>query len=357
MKILYGVQATGNGHITRARVMAPALAEAGLEVDYLFSGREPQGLFDMEPFGDYACRRGLTFRYRPGGRIDVPGTLFGNSLRELFRDIRKLDLGGYDLVISDFEPVTAWAARRRGVPSLGIAHQYVFNHRLPGGHQSRGTRAAIRSIAPVDTAIGLHWHHFGQPILPPLISPPRYPVTLEADKILVYLPYEPRDELLRWFRPFDDHRFVVYSAVDRPQTDGNVHFRPFCRDGFERDLASCAGVISNSGFGLASETVQYGKKLLSKPYLGQVEQLSNADIMAELGMATVMQQQFDPGQLAGWLRQSNPEPGPYPDVAGALARWIAGGQREAVSELARQLWSRYEVQTIAGDRLALERAT
>jgi uncharacterized protein (TIGR00661 family) len=341
MKILYGVQATGNGHITRARVMAGALAAQGLDVDYLFSGRPAAQLFDMEPFGGYRCRRGLTFRYGAGGRVSALGSLCNNSLWQLGREIRSLDLSGYDLVVSDFEPVTAWAARRQRVPSIGIAHQYVFNYALPGEHQGRLTRAAIRLMAPVDTAIGLHWHHFDQPILPPLISPPRFPVTLEADKILVYLPYETRAQLSAWFRHFADYRFVVYCDCPEPSVQGNLHYRPFCRDGFERDLASCAGVISNSGFGLASETVQYGKKLLSKPYRGQVEQLSNAEIMQQLGLATVMQDPCDPLQLTVWLQQPNPAPAPYPDVAGALAHWIAQGHNEPADVLARRLWSRH----------------
>ncbi|WP_275451435.1 glycosyltransferase family protein, partial [Photobacterium sanctipauli] len=60
MKILYGVQGTGNGHISRAREMARALASQGAEVDYLFSGRPADQYFDMEGFGDYQTRRGLT---------------------------------------------------------------------------------------------------------------------------------------------------------------------------------------------------------------------------------------------------------------------------------------------------------
>ena len=47
MRILYGVQATGNGHITRARVLLPALQAAGVEVDVLLSGRAPERLFNM----------------------------------------------------------------------------------------------------------------------------------------------------------------------------------------------------------------------------------------------------------------------------------------------------------------------
>ncbi len=347
MKILYGVQATGNGHITRARVMAGALANQGLEVDYLFSGRPAEQLFDMEPFGGYRCRRGLTFRYGPGGRVEPLGTLFNNSLWQLWDEIRSLDLTGYDLVISDFEPVTAWAARRQGVPSIGIAHQYVFNYELPGRHQGRLTRSAIRLMAPVDTAIGLHWHHFEQPILPPLISPPRYPVTFEAGKILVYLPHETRAQLVDWFSRFADFRFVVYCDCRHPQKQSNLEFKPFSRDGFERDLASCAGVISNSGFGLTSETVQYGKKLLSKPYQGQIEQLSNAEIMQQLGLATVMHGECDLEQIRTWLQQPNPAPAPYPDVAAALAHWIAAGHSEPPAALARRLWNGHATQLAA----------
>lgn len=49
MKILYGVQGTGNGHIARARAMANAFAAQHCQVDFLFSGRDPKRYFSMEP--------------------------------------------------------------------------------------------------------------------------------------------------------------------------------------------------------------------------------------------------------------------------------------------------------------------
>ena len=53
MKLLYGVQGTGNGHIARARIMAAALAKrSDVEVDFVFTGREPDKYFDMDVFGD-----------------------------------------------------------------------------------------------------------------------------------------------------------------------------------------------------------------------------------------------------------------------------------------------------------------
>jgi len=69
-KLLYAVQATGNGHLARARTLAPALAQQpNLQVDYLFSGRSRAQLFDMQAFGAFRCRRGLTLFYAAAASI------------------------------------------------------------------------------------------------------------------------------------------------------------------------------------------------------------------------------------------------------------------------------------------------
>ena len=39
MKILYGVQGTGNGHITRSSILIPILRDMGHEVEVIISGR------------------------------------------------------------------------------------------------------------------------------------------------------------------------------------------------------------------------------------------------------------------------------------------------------------------------------
>ena len=66
MKILYGVQGTGNGHITRARVMASCFNKLGIDVDYVFSGRANKDYFDMHEFSDYKAYRGLSFSTENG---------------------------------------------------------------------------------------------------------------------------------------------------------------------------------------------------------------------------------------------------------------------------------------------------
>lgn len=335
MRVLYGVQATGNGHITRARVMAPALERAGVEVDYLFSGRSADQLFNMEPFGDYQTRQGLTFVQRDG-RVKILETLRNNNPLRCWRDAAELDLSGYDRVITDFEPVTAWAAKRQKVPCVGIAHQYALCYPIPG-HNYQLLSRLIQLFAPVDTAIGVHWHHFDYPVLPPLIQPPLFEPTLETDKVLVYLPLNPLQELEARFSVFEDHRFYIYCGIDEPFQRGNLYFMPFSREGFQQDLSSCSGVVTHCGFGLISEALQCGKKVFSMPIKGQFEQLSNAHVLEKLGLATIAKD-YDESLLLDWLELEQPEPRVIPDVASRLAAWIANNCCESPDELTKRLW-------------------
>ncbi|MEM5537871.1 MJ1255/VC2487 family glycosyltransferase [Neptuniibacter pectenicola] len=338
MKVLYGVQATGNGHITRARVMAPALAKAGVEVDYLFSGRAPDGFFNMEPFGEYQCKRGLTF-YMEGSKVDKWKTLTGNNPLRLVQDILALNLDDYDLVITDFEPVTAWAAKLKGVPSIGIAHQYAFLHQLPDSKSGFFFRHQIKCFAPAKIAVGIHWHHFNQAICPPLIQPPLFPPAKCANKVVVYLPHDNVEMIKRALAVHSAYDFFVYAPVDQALDDGNVHFRPFAREGFHRDLSDCAGVICNSGFGLLSEAIQYGKKILTLPQLGQAEQESNAEVLEHLGLGTVIHDLYSE-RVAQWLALPMPEPQLFPDLATVLAEWIAAGCNRTVQSVVDDAWSR-----------------
>jgi uncharacterized protein (TIGR00661 family) len=66
MRIFYGVQGTGNGHITRARVMAKELYAAGFDVTFQFTGRPSNKYFDMDVFNGYQHREGLTFNTDKG---------------------------------------------------------------------------------------------------------------------------------------------------------------------------------------------------------------------------------------------------------------------------------------------------
>ncbi|MGB0734099.1 MAG: MJ1255/VC2487 family glycosyltransferase [Pontibacterium sp.] len=335
MRILYGVQATGNGHITRARSMAPELVARGVEVDFLFSGRAPEKLFNMEVFGDYQTRQGLTF-VQNHGRVALWPTVRKNNIFRCLNDARHLDLKDYDLVLTDFEPVSAWAAKLKGVRSVGVAHQYALCYPFVGD-SNRMMGAMVRLFAPCDTAIGVHWHHFNKPILPPLITPQVHPISHDLGKVLVYLPLELPEALVVSLNSIPEVSFQVYCAVSEQNVRGNVVLNPFSRDGFQRDLAACDGVLTNCGFGLISEALQSGKRIYSIPTVGQVEQESNGRVLTALGLATVSGG-YDRESILAWLSKDAPVAHTYPNVAAALANWVAEGATQPIEALTLELW-------------------
>jgi len=336
MRVLYGVQGTGNGHITRARALAPALAAAGIDVDFLFSGRAPADFFDMAPFGDYRVHQGLTF-ITSGGCVRPLQTALGNAPATFLRDIRSLDVTDYDLVLTDFEPVTAWAARLQRKPVIGLGHQYAFRYPVPQRRGNPVNRLIMKYFAPADLALGFHWHHFDTPILPPIAPVARATTAIDPRVVVVYLPFEAPAAIAKFLAPFSSYEFAVYHPQPLLGAASHVRWNKPSHAAFHADLGRCGGVIGNAGFELTSEVLQLGRKILLKPLRGQPEQLSNALALRQLGLGYTMER-LDQTRLSLWLERGRGATVHYPDVAAAVARWIARGDYQDVQMLSASLW-------------------
>ena len=339
MKIFYGCQATGNGHITRARAMAPKLRQAGIHVDYLFTGRPWDQLFEMDVFGDYQWRQGLTFSTK-AGHIQYIKTARQTHALTFVRDVRALDLTGYDAVICDFEPVTGWAAKLQGVKTIGLGHQYAFAYEIPKAGADFFGEKILTHFAPATVGLGVHWHHFHHPILPPIIETDADTAAVQADKIIVYLPFEDVDHVIALLKRYRAYQFYVYSpTMPKHQHDetGHIHVRHLSRAGFQNDFSNAAGVICNSGFELSSEALFTGKKLLVKPLHGQMEQLSNALALEVLQLGQVMQT-LDPATIETWLEQSRAVHVKYPDVAQRITDWLLRGDLHVDQAWVNGIW-------------------
>ena len=341
MKILYGVQATGNGHITRARALNKHLqSSSNIEVDYLFSGRDREDFFDMEEFGEFQCCKGLTFAHE-AGELKIFRTVQQNSLRQMWKDIKALNLDEYDIVLTDFEPITAWAAKRAGKTCIGVGHQYAFYHPVPKRGNDIMPSMIMKYFAPASMGLGLHWHHFGQPILPPIAEIHEGDHEVDQNKIVVYLGFEDPEEVIQLLEPFDQHLFCFYGPFPKYESRGHIQLKPLSREGFKEDLATAAGVICNAGFELSSEAIQLGKKILVKPLHGQMEQLSNAKAIVDLGLGMTMDS-LDSAVVKNWLENCEGQKVVYPDVAKAIVEWIEGRgweKPETVDSLITTLWN------------------
>ncbi len=343
MKLLYGVQATGNGHISRARALNKHFQELGIDVDYLFSGRPKDQFFDMEEFRKWECRRGMTFVHEAGD-LKIFRTMQQNNLFELISDIKKLSLTGYDAVICDFEPITAWACRQQDVPCIGVSHQEAFFHKVPRRGDDFIPTQIMKNFAPTSFGLGLHWHHFNQPILPPIVEVHQTDEVSDPNKIVVYLGFEEAEEVIQLLEPFDDHLFTYYGSFPQYESRGHIQLKPLSKEGFKQDLATSSGVICNAGFELSSEAIQLGKKLLIKPLKGQMEQLSNAKALEYLGLGMSMDS-LDPNAVKTWLSDWQPKQVVYPDVAQAIAKWLGEGNwkdQDSRNALVKDLWEQVE---------------
>lgn len=340
MKILYGVQATGNGHISRARAMNKELKKAGIDVDFVFSGRPFTQFFDMEEFGDWQCFKGLTFTHEAGD-LKVLKTLKNNNPLQFWRDINSLNVDQYDVVLTDFEPITAWACKRQGKTCIGMGHQYAFNHHVPRRGDDFVPRTIMKNFAPTEINLGLHWHHFGQQILPPIAETHETKEFTDPNKIVVYLGFEDAEEVINLLEPFDQFLFAFYGPFPQYESRGHIQLKPLSREGFKQDLATAGGVISNAGFELSSEAIQLGKKLLIKPLKGQMEQLSNAEAIEQLGLGMTMDT-LDHDITRKWLNTWEGKKVSYPNVSAAITQWLAQGEwksQTAKADLVNQLWS------------------
>lgn len=341
MKIFYGIQGTGNGHITRGRIMAKELQAANLEVTYQFTGRPHDKYFDMEVFNGYQCCDGLTFSTK-NGKINHLKTVLQSKPLRFLKDIKQLDLSSYDLVICDYEPITAWAARQQNKKTIGISHQYAFQHQIPRAGTDPVSEAVMRNFAPVDVGIGLHWHHFDQPILPPVIETPILARTTQKNKIVVYLPFEDQQHVMKLLSPFKEFEFFIYSPEDVTSVYAHIHCNPLSLHGFQKNLSDCVGIICNAGFELASESLQLGKKILVKPVHAQMEQTSNAAALQLLGYGQMMHT-VNSKMIEKWLYESKAIRVTYPNTARYLVQWIKDGMPSMDQSWYQHIWADVKV--------------
>lgn len=343
MKILYGVQGTGNGHSSRARMMARHFAARGIDVQYLFSGRDRDKFFDMEPFGDYLWRRGLTFS-TDSGKVLYTRTVLEAHPIQFIKDVRGLDVSEYDIVLSDYEPVTAWAGKLAGKPVIGLGHQYAL--RYPDVPRKGGDfigDMVIRFFAPVSLGIGLHWHHFNAPVIPPMVPPELQAAANTDDVIVVYLPFENQAEVTRQLLKIPETSFIQYSSELENGEQANVSLRKTNHDGFKCDIARCRGVVANAGFMLISECLHMGKPVLCKPVSKQAEQFDNVAALEQLGYGAAMHK-LSAERIQEWLR-SEPQQVAcnYPDVAEQVVEWLLNSDLQDTNSLINQVWRDIEL--------------
>lgn len=287
MKILYAVQGTGNGHITRAMEIIPYLKKKG-ELDVLVSGIQ----FDIElPFKVKYKFNGMSFIFGKKGGVDIWKTFVKLNSLKLLKEIKKLDVKQYDLIISDFEPVSCWAAIKAGRVCIGLSNQVATLHPLapkPKNNDIIG-RLVLQNYAPTTYNYGFHFKSLDANVFTPIIRKEvRQLKPTNEGHYTVYLPSYNDEQIIKRLKNIENVTWHVFSKHNKKEkTYKNISIMPINGEKFLKSIASAEGVFCNAGFGTASEALFLKKKLLVVPMKKQLEQYCNAEMLRSMGVPVI----------------------------------------------------------------------
>jgi uncharacterized protein (TIGR00661 family) len=289
VKIFYGICGEGMGHTGRSLALIERLEELGHRVT-IFTFADAFGLLANSGYQPIRIS-GLQFGITAGGGVSPGGTAanfvrFMRCRRESIDLIRQMALAERpDLVITDFEPLTAIAAESLGIECISVDNQHRFCEPLGAGFPLH-----LRAYGSLAGSFVERW-----------IKQPWQCIVAVFHRCPASRKYRHVDALLRrrfsQATPSDGDHILLYAKGGMGRRlceiartvpakfiaygcDGvaapNIQYKITNSDAFINDLAACRGVLCTAGQQLIGEARYFGKPILVVPMPGQHEQEINA---------------------------------------------------------------------------------
>lgn len=294
MKILFGVQTEGNGHITQAIGVKQHLSSKGHDVLLAFAAKKKKGLssYFVNEFNvvDY---EGFDFVFGKNGRVIIYKTVLKN-LFELPRLIASfIKICGVikrekpDMIVNFYEPLVGLTSIFfRDIKYVSIGHQYAMESYqypcIPGYFFQKVFLDIINSITSIDsTIIALSYYEYKDDtmvVCPPILRKESYVLNdVCEDFVLVYLMNEDMlPQLIDQAHLNPGIKIECFSKITRKH-DVPSNLKLFNLDGslFQQRMKVCKAVVCSGGFETASESILQKKPLLMIPMPNHYEQHSN----------------------------------------------------------------------------------
>ncbi len=305
MKIFYAIQATGNGHISRAIQLYPYLQKFG-SVDFFLSGNNASLNIDLPiKFKSVGC----SLHYSKCGGLNYWDIVKNIQPIQMYKDAKSLPLKDYDVVINDFDSVTSFACKMQKIHSVQFGHQASFISEATPRPEKRNLMGEmiLKHYAPSPKHIGLHFEKYDSFIHPPIIKDEiinTEPIDLKH--ITVYLPSFDKDCLEKAFKRLSNIEFHWFlNDIKFKYTEGNITYYPVNQTQFNQSLITCHGIITGGGFETPAEALYLAKKILSIPIRNHYEQECNAAALQKMGVPVV----YDAGKdfdlvIENWLNST-----------------------------------------------------
>jgi uncharacterized protein (TIGR00661 family) len=323
MKILYAIQGTGNGHLSRARDIIPILQKKG-EVDILVSGIQADVSL---PFAIKYRFKGLSFVFGKKGGVDIVSTYLKMDTRELLKDIGEIPIDEYDLIFNDFEPVTAWACKQKGLQCIALSHQSAVlskNAPKPKKKDPLG-RTVLKYYAPSTVQYGFHFSRFDKNVFTPVIRKEIRDLKPENKRhYTVYLPAYDDERLLKNLKKFRSTQWDVFSKHNKKVLiEDNITIQPINNEAFIKSMSTSKGVLCGAGFETPAEAMFLKKKLLVIPMKTQYEQQCNAAALKAMGVPMIksLKKKYH-SVIQDWLDYGKVIAVNYPDITEEIINYI-----------------------------------
>lgn len=332
-KILYGICGIGNGHTNRQLPLIEHFARKSRMM--IFGYGESYAHFSTKfQSSDSIHVEEVAVPFYVGNHEGIDFEATANHPLNRSRDFHRVNahalakaqnfLGKPDLVITDYEPVSAQYAYAHHAPFVTIDQQSKF---LCGdfpelqGHSCRDEIARLLMFFPrADTRIACSFFQVPPKenpdaevlLYPPLLKESVVRLQRDAvrkmDSVLLYVSsqkefIQPYDELLGIC---DSQRNTLFHIFARGITQeksarANVHIYEHGDPRFEQVFSDCGGIVSTAGHTLLSEAMHAEIPVYAIP-LPLYEQKMNAEIIDEHGFG-VSHPRMDEDHLADFVRR------------------------------------------------------
>lgn len=339
MKILYAIQGTGNGHVSRAREIIPILKKKG-DLDLLVSGIQAD---IAVPYPVTYKFKGLSFIFGKKGGVDMWGTYHKNNVRRMIKEISSVPVEKYDLIINDFEPISAWAAFLKRKPCISLSHQCaVLSKNAPTPkRKDRVGRFILKNYAPATARYGFHFDNFDSHTYTPVIRRQIRELDISDNgHYTVYLPSYDDQKLVKTFLQHSHIKWEVFSKHNKKAcTVKNVAVKSVDNEAFIKSMASCTGILCGAGFETPAEALFLNKKLMVIPMKNQYEQHCNAAALEAIGVPVLKNLKAKQAPfIENWI-----EHGPiinidYPDITQSIIDLVIENHASSTSPSSNPSW-------------------
>lgn len=306
MRILYAIQATGNGHISRAIQLLPFLSKFG-KIDILLSGQNS----NLElPLPVKYRFKGISLFYDMEGRLNYGKIITKNNWHGSYNNAFHLPVLDYELIINDFEPITAYACKLRHKKSVQLSHQASFLFPETPRPQSVNFLGEwiLSHYSCSNQAFGFHFQSYCRKIFSPVIKKEiEHANVLDKGHITVYLSGLTKDFYLKQLSLIPDVLFHCFLPETKEITRiKNIIFHPINYRKFTSSMIESHGVITGGGFETPAEALFLKKKLMSIPIQFHYEQECNAAALSKMGIPTLAGNQMQQlsSHINKWLSYS-----------------------------------------------------